>query len=358
MSAGAMRAAVFHGPGDVRVERVDAPAAPGAGEIVLTVLRAAICGTDCAEYRHGPVLVPLAHRHPVSGHVGPLILGHEFAGIVDAVGDGVTGLRTGDRVVSGAGVSCGTCRWCRAGRTNLCARYFTIGLHAHGGLAERVRVPASTCLAVPASCSHDHAALAQPLAVGIHAVARGGVAAGQDVAVIGVGGIGAFVVAAAAGRRARRIVAIDVDPEKLELGRRLGATDVVDARHDDPAATVAELTGGDGVDVALEASGTAGGPATAIALTRRGGTMVVIGLQPQPVALDLLDVTVREIDVRSSMAHVLADDLPEALALLADGRLGDAVCDRVIGLDALVPEGLEALASGAASGKIVVDPWI
>jgi threonine dehydrogenase-like Zn-dependent dehydrogenase len=357
MSAGAMRAAVFHGPGDVRIERVEAPGRPEPGEVVLTVLRAAICGTDCAEYLHGPVLVPLRRRHPVSGHVGPLILGHEFVGVVDAVGDAVAGLRVGDRVVSGAGVSCGSCSWCLAGRTNLCARYFTVGLHVDGGLAERVRVPASTCLAVPESCAHDHAALAQPLAVGIHAVARGGVARGRDVAVIGVGGIGAFVVAAAAGRGAGRIVAIDVDPEKLELARRLGATDVIDARHDDPAATVLELTGGDGVDVALEASGGTGGPATAIALTRRGGTVVIIGLQKQPVALDLLDLALREVDVRASMAHVLADDLPEALALLADGRLGDTVCGRPIGLDALVPDGLDAIAAGRAHGKIVVDPW-
>jgi threonine dehydrogenase-like Zn-dependent dehydrogenase len=348
---------VFHGPGDVRVERVDAPDKPGAGEVILTIRRAAICGTDCAEYLHGPVLVPLERRHPVSGHVGPLILGHEFVGAVDAVGDGVAGLRVGDRVVSGAGVSCGRCSWCLAGRTNLCARYFTIGLHVHGGLAEHVRVPASTRLPVPESCSDDHAALAQPLAVGIHAVARGGVARGCDVAVIGVGGIGAFAVAAAAGRGAGRIVAIDIDPEKLELARRLGATDVIDARHDDPAATVLELTGGHGVDVALEASGGAGGPVTAIALTRRGGTVVIIGLQQQPVALDLLDLTLREIDVRSSMAHVLADDLPDALELLADGRLGDTVCDRLIGLSALVPDGLDALAAGRANGKIVVDPW-
>jgi threonine dehydrogenase-like Zn-dependent dehydrogenase len=244
-----------------------------------------------------------------------------------------------------------------AGRTNLCARYFTVGLHVHGGLAERVRLPASTCLPVPESCSHDHAALAQPLAVGIHAVARGRVSRGSDVAVIGVGGIGAFVVAAAAGRGARRIVAVDIDPDKLALARSLGATDVVDARHDDPAATVRELTGGDGVDVALEASGAPRGPSTAIALTRRGGAVVVIGLQKQPVALDLLDLTLREIDLHSSMAHVLADDLPDALALLADGRLGDAVCDRVIGLDALVPDGLDAIAAGRANGKIVVDPW-
>ncbi|HEY6759148.1 MAG TPA: alcohol dehydrogenase catalytic domain-containing protein, partial [Baekduia sp.] len=128
-----MRAAVFHGPGDVRVEEVAAPGPPAPGAVVLRVLMAAICGTDCAEYLHGPVLVPLDRRHPASGHVGPLILGHEFVGVVEAAGAGAD-LAVGDRVVCGAGISCGACPWCAAGRTNLCERYFTVGLHVHGGL--------------------------------------------------------------------------------------------------------------------------------------------------------------------------------------------------------------------------------
>jgi threonine dehydrogenase-like Zn-dependent dehydrogenase len=351
-----MRAAVFHGPGDVRVERVDAPVPPAAGDVVLRVLRAAICGTDCAEYLHGPVLVPLERRHPWSGHVGPLILGHEFVGAVEALGAGVEGLAAGERVVSGAGVSCGSCAWCRKGRTNLCERYYTVGLQAHGGLAERVTVPAATCRPVPAACSDEHAALAQPLAVGIHAVARGGVAAGASVAVNGVGGIGSFVVAAAAGRGAGPVIAIDVDAGRLTVARRLGATHAVDASAGDPRAAVAAITGGAGVDVAIEAAGVPDGPALAVAVARRGGRVVIVGLQKQPVALDLLDLTLREIDVRTSMAHVLADDLPEALALLAGGELGDVVTGRVIPLEGLVRDGLEALAAGTAGGKVVVDP--
>jgi threonine dehydrogenase-like Zn-dependent dehydrogenase len=351
-----MRAAVFHGPHDVRVEVVPAPGLPGPGEVVLRVLHAAICGTDCAEYQHGPVLVPLQQRHPASGHVGPLILGHEFCGVVEAAGAGVD-LVVGERVVSGAGVSCGSCAWCAEGRTNLCERYFTVGLHADGGLAERVAVPASTCCRVPAGCPDAHAALAQPLAVGIHAVARGGVVAGSSVVVNGAGGIGSFVVAAAAGRGAAPLIAVDVDAQRLALARRLGATHLVDATTTDPAEAIARLTGGAGVDVAVEASGVPSGPALAAAVTRRGGCVVIVGLQKAPVALDLFDLTLREIDVRPSMAHVLADDLPEALALLAGGELGAIVTDRVIGLDALVDDGLEALAGGRAHGKVVIDPF-
>ncbi|MBX5443118.1 MAG: alcohol dehydrogenase catalytic domain-containing protein, partial [Solirubrobacteraceae bacterium] len=223
-----MRAAVYHGPRDVRIASVPDPGPPAAGELVLRVARAAICGSDCGEYLHGPRLVPLRERHPASGHVGPLVLGHELVGVVEAVGPQVDGLAPGDRVVTGAGVSCGRCEWCARGRTNLCERYYTIGLQAHGGLAERVAVPASTCLRVPDGCSDEAAALAQPFAVGIHAFARAQTRPGDSVAVLGVGGIGMFVVAAAAGE-AGRVIAVDVDPARLEIARAVGATDAVDA---------------------------------------------------------------------------------------------------------------------------------
>src|SRR3954468_16585220 len=107
-----MRAAVFHGPRDVRIDDVPEPQAPAPDEVMLEVLRAAICGTDAAEWDHGPVLCRPG-----------VVLGHEFVGRVVAVGPDVDGVRAGDRVVSGAGISCGHCTWCRAGRTNLCAEY-------------------------------------------------------------------------------------------------------------------------------------------------------------------------------------------------------------------------------------------
>ncbi|MGH3154461.1 MAG: alcohol dehydrogenase catalytic domain-containing protein, partial [Streptosporangiaceae bacterium] len=113
-----MRAAVFRGPGQVRIESVPEPGPPGPGELLIRVSRAALCGTDSAEWDHGPLLAS-----------PPVILGHEFTGQVVATGEGVTEFTVGSRVVSGAGISCGTCEWCAAGRTNLCASYQTLGLH-------------------------------------------------------------------------------------------------------------------------------------------------------------------------------------------------------------------------------------
>jgi threonine dehydrogenase-like Zn-dependent dehydrogenase len=172
-----VRAAVFYGPRDVRIENVPDPSAPAAGDVVLEVLRAAICGTDASEWDHGPILC----RPPV-------VLGHEFVGRVAEVGADVQDVRVGDRVVSGAGISCGHCYWCVRHRTNLCAEYRTLGLQVDGGLAEYVTSPASICRLVPDACNDDAAAMTQPLAVALHALSR--VAQGPDetVAVIGAGG--------------------------------------------------------------------------------------------------------------------------------------------------------------------------
>lgn len=350
-----MRAAVFHGPGDVRVERVSEPGPPGPTELLIEPVRAAICGTDSSEYAHGPKMVPLHHPHPASGHIGPLILGHEFVGRVAAVGSEVEGFSGGERVVSGAGVSCGECSWCRAGRTNLCASYYTLGLSAPGGLAERVLSPASICRVVPDAIDDDAAAMAQPLAVAIHALERGGVAAGQTLAVIGLGGIGAFVLGAAAARGLERLVGIDIDPHRLEVARALGADATVDAREDDVAKAVREATGGEGADVVIEASGAPGSPSAAIHAAKRGGRVVIVGLQAKPPEVDLFDAALREIDLQSTVAHVCGTDLPASLEVLAGGQIAELVLDRVIPLERIVNDGLVPLAEGRAAGKIVVE---
>jgi len=357
-----MRAAVYHGPGDVRIEAISDPPQPGPGDLLLDVVRAAICGTDSTEYVSGPKLIPLHERHPGSGHCGPVVLGHEFVGRVRAVGDGVDSFAVGERVVSGAGVSCGDCEWCRAGRTNLCAQYFTLGFHIDGGLAEAVRTPAHVCVPVPDGCSDEAAAMAQPLAVALHALNRGGLrSTGQEagtgrLAVIGVGGIGAFVVGGAVARSIRGVIAIDVDPERLETARALGADHLVNAAETDAAAAVRELTDGEGAHVVIEASGAPRSPDQAIRMARRGGRVVIVGLQGNPATLDLFDLAFREIEMTSALPHVCAEDLPEALEILAATAFADIVLDRVISLDRLVPDGLLALAEGRARGKIVVDP--
>jgi (R,R)-butanediol dehydrogenase / meso-butanediol dehydrogenase / diacetyl reductase len=340
-----MRAAVYHGPGDIRIESVGEPGSPSDGDLLLEVTRAAICGTDSSEWAHGPLLAQ-----------PPVVLGHEFVGRVIEAGPDVDGVAVGDRMACGAGISCGECDWCRAGRTNLCAHYRTLGLHVDGGLAKYVTAPAKICRRVPDSLSDDAAATAQPLAVALHAVRRSGVEPGQSCAVLGVGGIGAFVVAGAAARGASPLIALDIDEDRLDTARRLGADVTIDARGLDLAEAILSATGGEGADVVIEATGAPHAPAAALAAARRGGRVLLVGLQSAPRELDLLGFTVREVDLVTTLAHVCDVDLPASLELLSSSDVADVVIDRVIPLEDLVDEGIRPLAEGTARGKIVVAP--
>ena len=341
-----MKAAVFRGPHDVRIEDVAEPAEPGGGDVVLDVLRAAICGTDAAEWDHGPILCRPG-----------VVLGHEFVGRVAAVGPAVEGLRVGDRVVSGAGISCGRCAWCRAGRTNLCAEYRTLGLQVDGGLAERVTSPAAICRLVPESVDDDAAATTQPLAVALHALSRVALRRDERVAVIGVGGIGSFIVAGAAHRAADgRVVAVDIDPQRLATATALGAAEAVDASDRELAGLLLDLSDGVGFDVVIEATGAPHAPAAAIAGARRGGRVLLVGLHGAPRELELTPMILREVDLFTTVAHVCDEDIPAALALLAESSVASITAGARIPLDELVEEGLRPLAERRASGKIVVSP--
>jgi threonine dehydrogenase-like Zn-dependent dehydrogenase len=349
-----MIAAVYHAPGDVRVEAMPEPADPTGSDVVLEVTRAAICGTDASEFAHAPKFFPIGARHPFSGHQGPTIMGHEFTGRVAARGPGAGDLNIGDRVVSGAGVSCGSCEWCLRGRTNLCARYYTLGLHSHGGLAAYVSTPASLCRPVPETCSDDAAAMSQPLAVALHALRRSGARSGQSVAVIGAGGIGSFLVGAAAASGVADLIAVDIDDGRLEAARALGASHAVHAGREHTVDAIRAATG-EGADVVIEASGTPQAPGIAIAAAKRGGTVLIVGLQSDPVALDLFSAAIREVDVRTSLAHVCDEDLAAAVQMLDGTEFARIAFGGLIGLTEIVPRGLVPLVEGSASGKLVVD---
>lgn len=341
-----MKAAVFHGSHDVRIESVADPNSPRAGEVVLKVTRAAICGTDSAEWDHGPVLCRPG-----------VVLGHEFVGRVVDFGADVTGIQLGDRVVSGAGISCGRCHWCLRGRTNLCAEYRTLGLQVDGGLAEYVTSPAAICHPVPDECDDDAAVMTQPLAVALHALSRVGQGPEESIAVIGVGGIGSFIVAGASRRAVDgRVVAIDIDADRLSTASALGADDAVDATGHDLATLLQELTDGVGFDVVIEASGAGHAPAAATVGVRRGGRVLLVGLHAAPREIDLTRMIVHEVDIFTSVAHICDSDIPAALELLAESDVATVAAGPTIPLEALVEDGLRPLAQGRATGKILVAP--
>lgn len=340
----AMRAAVLHARGDLRVEERPVPV-PGPGEVLVRVSVCGVCGTDAVEFDRGLLSTP------------PVILGHEFAGVVERLGEGVTEPPVGARVVCGAGISCGECRQCRRGRTNLCDTYRTAGLQVDGGLAGFVAVPAGILLDVSESpLSDDTLALAQPMSIAVHVVRRSGLRAGDEAVIVGVGGIGSFIVVAAAATGAR-VTAVARDPQRLELAARLGATDGILAGGMPLADALRER--GVAPDVLFEVSASAEALAEVLAAAPRGAVIVPVGVQKEPASVNLRVWTLGEYSVVGSVAHVFADDMPEAVRLLGTREDWSDVAGEVIPLERLLDAGLRPMLTGHASQvKTLVDPWI
>lgn len=339
------RAAVLHATGDLRIEQRPVPE-PGPGEVLIRVGVCGVCGSDATEFGRGLVLAQ-----------PPVTLGHEFAGVVEAVGPGVSAPSVGATVVCGAGVSCGECKPCREGRTNLCRSYTTIGFHHDGGLAGYVTAPAGIVLDVTDSgLPMDTLGLTQPMAIAVHAVRRSGLRAGQDAVIIGVGGIGAFIALAAAATGARVLV-VDRNEERLELGTRLGAASTLLAGSAPLPLRLAEL--GMDVDVFFEVSGSAPGLASVLEAAAPGATIVPVGIQRGEPALPLGRWTLSEYTIVGTVAHVFAVDFPEAVRLLGTRPDWSDVAAEVIPLDRVADDALQPLLQGGSRQiKTLVDPWI
>lgn len=342
-----MRAAVFHGTGDIRIEEVGRPE-PGPGELLIKVSAVGICGTDAHEFRGGPVQFPIHRRHPLTGHLGPLIPGHEPSGVVAGIGPDVEGFALGDAVASGATTPCGTCEQCRQGRGTICAHISAVGVHRPGALAEFAVVPAVTCRRLaPYGLPVEVGALAQPMAIAVHAVGRGRLRVGEHAVLVGAGGIGSFAcyVAAAAGAR---VTVVDRRPERLELAKSLGAHAVVEAGDSLP----------DQADVVYEMTGTGPGLASALAAVGDGGRLVQVGLHHEPRDVELLRLTLKEIELLGTNSLTLYPDLHVALRLLAarPGGWRD-LAPELIPLDQLVDEGIRPMLDGSGRRvKTLIDP--
>ena len=347
-----MRAAVLHGIMDLRVEDFPRPTTLGPDDVLIHVKYNGLCGTDASEYAKNSMMVPLKNPHPNSKHQGKTILGHEFMGTVVEVGLNAQEM-LGKRVACGAGVSCGECGRCKEGRTNLCDHYYTLGLSIHGGLAEYVAAPKNICVPIPDNVTDESAALAQPLAVGIHGVRRAGVKKGDQVILLGVGAIGSFVCLALQSYGVE-IIAIDISQQRLDVATQLGVNKTILVSPDITPEEI-KLHFPMGVDVVFETSGAPGAAARGLALAKSGGILMLMGLNKAPQDFPFTDAVLREVVLQTTVAHVCKDDMPDALALLASRTVAKLLTDRVYSLED-VNEAFKALTSGKANGKILVTP--
>lgn len=343
-----MRAAVFRGAGDIRVEAVPVPT-PGPRDVIVAVAACGICGSDLHAYEHG--------RYVRLGQ----IMGHEFAGELVAVGAAVEGLGVGDRVSVLPYVACGRCQMCRRAMTHLCPSVTTDSLAygRPGGFAEQTLVPDAVSghnvHRLPPHMSYETAALAEPMAVALHAIRLADLPLDAHVAVTGLGPLGQLAVAALGADSTRRgtIVASDILPARRASARALGASDVFD-----PTATsLKEHVRARDVllDAVFEVSGSAAAFEDAVAALRPGGRLVALAIYADHVRVNPSRLVQLELRLQGSFAAT-AQDFADALALLAGGGVPEAtiVSHRFDLGDA--PSAFAQQADRATSVKVMIMP--
>ena len=286
---------------------------PADDEVLIRVRACGICGSDV----HG-------YDGSSGRRIPPLIMGHEAAGTIERVGRRAEGFSPGDRVTFDSTVYCGACEYCRRGDVNLCDHRRVLGVacadyRRDGAFAEYVAVPSRIVYRLPAAIPFEHAAVIEALAVAVHAVARREPENGEAVVVFGCGMIGLLVIQVLRARGCRRVIAVDVDGDRLALAVRLGAASTIDARNPDVAGEVRARTGGRGADLALEAVGVTATVQAAIRGVRKGGTVTLIGNVSPLVDLPLQDVVTRQLSLLGSCAS--SGEYPAAIDLLARGAI-------------------------------------
>jgi L-iditol 2-dehydrogenase len=301
------------GEGNVALRAVPIPE-PAVGEVLLAVRAAGICGTDLHIYHDEFPTWP------------PVVLGHELAGEVAAVGTGVTRVAPGDRVTTETYFHlCGACRFCRGGQPNLCPERRSIGSGVNGGFAPFVVVPERNVHRLPERLTFQEAALTEPLACVVHGALELPKMTAGDVAVVaGPGAIGLLTVQVARAAGAAVVVlGTATDRRRLDLARDLGAARVIDVESEDAVPIVAEMSDGWGADIVFECSGAGPAALGLLPLARRGGQYAQIGLFGRPVAWDLDQVCMKELRVTGSNASV-PSAWRTALRLLGDGSVRTA----------------------------------
>ncbi len=288
---------------------VPEPTLPAAGMATIEVAAAGICGSDIHAYEWTP-------GYEFMETCLPLTLGHEFSGVVKAVGEGVQNIKAGDRVVCWPTIACGKCHACSSGRPQDCGDRRIIGLHVDGAFAGRVTVPAINCRTVPNDLPLDVAALAEPLAVAVHAVNTAEISNGDRVVVLGPGPIGLGMAFVASRRGADVLIGGFNDDVRLRHARDLGIAGTVDLATETLSEAV-QRHFGRSVDRVLEATGIATSVAEGLAVLRSSGIFVVAGIHSRPLELDLTRFVREKKQLRA--AHDTTNEaLLEAISLLAE----------------------------------------
>jgi len=353
---GSMKAAVWHGRHDIRVEEVRVPDQPAAGWVKIRVHWCGICGSDLHEYVAGPVFIPVDRPHPLTGLMGQCILGHEFSGEIAELGAGVTDFSVGERVTADACQHCGKCYYCTHGLYNICENLAFTGLMNNGAFAQYVNVPAELLYKLPDNFPTEAGALIEPLAVGLHAVKKAGNIVGQTVVVVGAGTIGLCTIMCAKAAGAGRIIALEMSSARKKKALEVGASIVIDPSECDAIAEVRTLTGGYGADVSFECIGNKSTAKLAIDVIRKAGKSVMVGIFEEASTFNFFEVVSTEKEIIGSLAY--NGEFADVIRFIADGRIDvEPLITGRIHLADIVTHGFEELVNNKDGNvKIIVSP--
>jgi L-iditol 2-dehydrogenase len=335
-----MKAMRLESVGNLFVRDVEKPR-PGPDDLLVRVEACGVCGTD---------------RHLFLGEFPskpPVTIGHEFAGVIEAIGADVSGFRIGDRVTGDPNISCGRCPQCMAGRVNLCRNLQAIGIHRDGGFAEYVIVPQKQAFSLPLDLNPMHGAFCEPLACCLHGVDMAEIKTGSSVVVLGGGVIGLLVVQLARLAGATTVILSTRQESKRRLAEELGATASVDPSSSDIIEEIAGPHGlvPGGVDVVIECAGVAETVEQTTRLAKAGGTVVILGVMPQgaKVQIEPFDILFRELRVLGSFINPFVHR--RAADLVASGAINvEKLISRRVSLD----EAPEVVRNPARAGEVKV----
>jgi len=345
-----MRSIVYHAPKDVRVEDLDVPEA-GAGELRVKVDACAVCGSDMKSYNVG---------NPRMN--APVVMGHEFTGRIDQVGEGVTGFEKGDRVVMATSVACGDCYYCRQGWRNICANIQPMGFFYHGGMAEYTVIPelaitGGHVIKVPEDVAPEHAALAEPVSCAVNSCEQSQVQEGDTVVIVGAGPMGILNACVAREFGAAKIILSEVNELRLKQAEPFGFDRLVNPTEEDLAEIVMNETEYVGADVAIVCAPAAKPQEDAVFLVHKRGTVCLFASLPAADRMITLDS--RAIHYGELRIVGTSDSTPEhvtkAVELIAGGKLPcERIASHILTLDDF-EKAIELMKSGEAL-RVVLKP--
>lgn len=343
-----MKVAYLQRLSEVSVEQEPVPQVTGK-EVLIKVMAVGICGSDVHYYAHGRI----GQRKVQYPHVQ----GHECAGVVVAVGAQVNRFKIGDRVAIEPGVACRACEWCKEGRYNLCPDVqFLSTPPVKGAFVQYLKHTEDYLFPIPDNVSYENATLAEPLSVGIHAVRRGGLQPGTSVLISGMGPVGLMTIIAAKSFGAKEIIVSDMEPLRLEAAKRMGATRTINVKDENMDATISELTAQSGVDMVVETSGNVSALQSSVELTKRGGSIVVVGFPAkEEVPLNVTLMLQKEIDLYSVYRYTNAYPLAIQLLESMGSQVASIITDKY-SIDDIAEAMGQALTNRAESLKVMVYP--